>query len=334
VHEFAADGRVPALRIPATHLADGEAILAEESVHERRLAGARFTQQGDGPTGPGSRDDGVEALVSTDHQHRRLRRHSPDGRRHLVGGLPCPGVSLGEATLNTPYRNTIHVSEQPNYPGDIQLEQRIENIVRWNAMAMVLQAYDNGSGVGGHIATYASAATFMEVMLNHFVRSRTDDYQGDMFNIQAHASPGIYARACLEGRLTLEELANFRRELQPGGGLPSYPHPRRRPNLWPSPCASMGLSGVSAIYYARFAKYLENRGLTNKKVGKIWAILGDGEMDEPESLGTINIASREGLDNLIFVINCNLQRLDGRLEATVKSSKNLKQFLGARNGMY
>ena len=189
--------------------------------------------------------------------------------RSLQNHALSSGINLGEATLNTPYRNTIHVSEQPNYPGDIQVEQRIENIVRWNAMAMVLQAYDNGSGVGGHIATYASAATFMEVMLNHFVRSRTDDYQGDMFNIQAHASPGIYSRAFLEGRLTIEELANFRRELQPGGGLPSYPHPRRRPNLWPSPSASMGLNGVSSIYYARFAKYLENRGLTNKKGGKI-----------------------------------------------------------------
>ena len=244
--------------------------------------------------------------------------------RSLQNHALSSGINLGEATLNTPYRNTIHVSEQPNYPGDIQVEQRIENIVRWNAMAMVLQAYDSGSGVGGHIATYASAATFMEVMLNHFVRSRTDDYQGDMFNIQAHASPGIYSRAFLEGRLTLEELANFRRELQPGGGLPSYPHPRRRPNLWPSPSASMGLNGVSSIYYARFAKYLENRGLTNKKGGKIWAILGDGEMDEPESLGTINIASRERLDNLIFVINCNLQRLDGPVRGNGKIIQELE----------
>ena len=234
------------------------------------------------------------------------------------------GVSLGGATLNTPYRNTIPVSDQPAYPGNIELEQKIENIIRWNAMAMVLQGYDSGKGVGGHIATYASSATMTEVALNHFIKSRTDDYQGDMMNIQAHASPGIYSRAFLEGRLSKEELANFRRELQPEGGLPSYPHPRRRPELWPSPTASMGLNGVSSIYYARFARYLENRGLTNKKIGKIWAFLGDGEMDEPETLGTINIASREQLDNLVFVVNCNLQRLDGPVRGNGKIIQELE----------
>ena len=234
------------------------------------------------------------------------------------------GVSLGGATLNTPYRNTIPISEQPAYPGNIDLEQRIEDIIRWNAMAMVLQGYDSGKGVGGHIATYASSATMTEVALNHFIKSRTDDYQGDMMNIQAHASPGIYSRAFLEGRLSKEELANFRRELQPEGGLPSYPHPRRRPEFWPSPTASMGLNGVSSIYYARFARYLENRGLTNKKIGKIWAFLGDGEMDEPETLGTINIASREELDNLVFVVNCNLQRLDGPVRGNGKIIQELE----------
>ena len=234
------------------------------------------------------------------------------------------GVSLGGATLNTPYRNTIPISEQPAYPGNIDLEQRIEDIIRWNAMAMVLQGYDSGKGVGGHIATYASSATMTEVALNHFIKSRTDDYQGDMMNIQAHASPGIYSRAFLEGRLSKEELGNFRRELQPEGGLPSYPHPRRRPEFWPSPTASMGLNGVSSIYYARFARYLENRGLTNKKIGKIWAFLGDGEMDEPETLGTINIASREELDNLVFVVNCNLQRLDGPVRGNGKIIQELE----------
>ncbi|MDC0185862.1 pyruvate dehydrogenase (acetyl-transferring), homodimeric type [Gammaproteobacteria bacterium] len=234
------------------------------------------------------------------------------------------GVSLGGATLNTPYRNTIPISEQPAYPGNINLEQRIEDIIRWNAMAMVLQGYDSGKGLGGHIATYASSATMTEVALNHFIKSRTDDYQGDMMNIQAHASPGIYSRAFLEGRLSKEELANFRRELQPEGGLPSYPHPRRRPEFWPSPTASMGLNGVSSIYYARFARYLENRGLTNKKIGKIWAFLGDGEMDEPETLGTINIASREELDNLVFVVNCNLQRLDGPVRGNGKIIQELE----------
>jgi Pyruvate dehydrogenase complex, dehydrogenase (E1) component len=228
------------------------------------------------------------------------------------------GISLAEATLNTPYRNTIPLSEQPSYPGDIEMESRIENIIRWNAMAMVLQAYDLGEGLGGHIATYASTATMTEVALNHFIRSRSDDYQGDMFNIQAHSSPGVYSRAFLEGRLSVEEIGNFRRELQKDGGLPSYPHPRRRPELWPSPTASMGLNGVCSIYYARFSKYLENRGLLTKEGGKIWAFLGDGEMDEPETIGTINIAAREKLDNLVFVVNCNLQRLDGPVRGNGK----------------
>ena len=234
------------------------------------------------------------------------------------------GISLAEATLNTPYRNTIPLSEQPSYPGDIEMESRIENIIRWNAMAMVLQAYDLGEGLGGHIATYASTATMTEVALNHFIRSRSDDYQGDMFNIQAHSSPGVYSRAFLEGRLSVEEIGNFRRELQKDGGLPSYPHPRRRPELWPSPTASMGLNGVCSIYYARFSKYLENRGLLTKEGGKIWAFLGDGEMDEPETIGTINIAAREKLDNLVFVVNCNLQRLDGPVRGNGKIIQELE----------
>ncbi|HIK77360.1 MAG TPA: pyruvate dehydrogenase (acetyl-transferring), homodimeric type [Gammaproteobacteria bacterium] len=244
--------------------------------------------------------------------------------RSLQNFALSQGITLTEATLNTPYRNTIPLSEQPSYPGNLELEKKIENTIRWNAMAMVLQAYDSGEGVGGHIATYASSATMTEVALNHFIKSRSDDYQGDMMNIQAHASPGIYSRAFLEGRLSIEELGNFRRELQEEGGLPSYPHPRRRPELWPSPTASMGLNGVNSIYYARFAKYLKNRGLLAKDVGKIWAFLGDGEMDEPESIGTINIASREQLDNLIFVVNCNLQRLDGPVRGNGKIIQELE----------
>lgn len=244
--------------------------------------------------------------------------------RSLQNFALSQGITLTEATLNTPYRNTIPLSEQPSYPGNLELEKKIENTIRWNAMAMVLQAYDSGEGVGGHIATYASSATMTEVALNHFIKSRSDDYQGDMMNIQAHASPGIYSRAFLEGRLSIEELGNFRRELQEEGGLPSYPHPRRRPELWPSPTASMGLNGVNSIYYARFAKYLKNRGLLSKDVGKIWAFLGDGEMDEPETIGTINIASREKLDNLIFVVNCNLQRLDGPVRGNGKIIQELE----------
>ena len=244
--------------------------------------------------------------------------------RELQNYALSHGISLSEATLNTPYRNTITLSEQPSYPGDIEMESKIENIIRWNAMAMVLQAYDLGEGLGGHIATYASTATMTEVALNHFIKSRSDNYQGDMFNIQAHSSPGVYSRAFLEGRLSVEEIGNFRRELQEDGGLPSYPHPRRRPELWPSPTASMGLNGVSSIYYARFSKYLENRGLLSKEGGKIWAFLGDGEMDEPETIGTINIAAREKLDNLIFVVNCNLQRLDGPVRGNGKIIQELE----------
>ena len=244
--------------------------------------------------------------------------------RELQNFALSHGISLSEATLNTPYKNTIPLSEQPSYPGDIEMESKIENIIRWNAMAMVLQAYDLGEGLGGHIATYASTATMTEVALNHFIKSRSENYQGDMLNIQAHSSPGIYSRAFLEGRLSIEEIGNFRRELQKDGGLPSYPHPRRRPDFWPSPTASMGLNGVSSIYYARFSKYLENRGLLTKKGGKIWAFLGDGEMDEPETIGTINIASREKLDNLIFVVNCNLQRLDGPVRGNGKIIQELE----------
>ena len=209
-------------------------------------------------------DEWLESLdaIKENYGNRQVKELLKSLQNHALS----EGMSLGGATLNTPYRNTISLSEQPSYPGNIEMEQRIENILRWNAMAMVLQAYDSGSGVGGHIATYASSATMMEVALNHFIRSRSDEYQGDMFNIQAHASPGIYARAFLEDRLSIQELENYRRELNPAGGLPSYNHPRSKPKLWPSPGASMGLNGVSSIYYARFAKYLKNRGLTTYPV--------------------------------------------------------------------
>jgi len=241
------------------------------------------------------------------------------------------GVPLEEATLNTPYRNTIPVQNQPAYPGDIELEQRIENINRWNAMAMVLQAYDSGTGVGGHIATYASAATMTEVGFNHFFRNRSEDYGGDIVNLQPHAAPGFYARAYLETRLSEPHLKNYRRELAEGGGLSSYPHPYRMPDFWPCPTASMGLSTVTSIYLARFARYLEQRGLKPENGGKVWCFIGDGESDEPEVLGTINIAARENLDNLVLVVNCNLQRLDGPVRGNSKIIQELESvFRGAR----
>ncbi len=240
------------------------------------------------------------------------------------------GIAIEEATLNTPYINTIPVHDQPRYPGDIDMEKRIENINRWNAMAMVLQAADSGSGVGGHIATYASAATMLEVGFNHFFRNKTSNYGGDLVMVQPHAAPGVYARAFLEGRLSVSQLKNFRRQKSSDGGLSSYPHPRLMPDFWQMPNASMGLSTPTAIYQARFAKYLENRGLKPKDGGKIWCFIGDGESDEPEVLGTINIAARENLDNLVLVVNCNLQRLDGPVRGNGKIIQELERsFRGA-----
>ncbi len=241
------------------------------------------------------------------------------------------GLDVTPSTLNTPYRNTIPADKQPPYPGDVATEKSIENVIRWNAMAMVLKANDAGTGVGGHIATYASTATLLEVGFNHVFRNRNADYGGDIVNIQPHAAPGVYARAFLEGRLSREQLNNFRRELQPGGGLSSYPHPRRMPDFWPCPTASMGLSTAMSIYLARFAKYLENRGLKPRDGGKVWCFIGDGEADEPEVLGTINIAARERLDNLILVVNCNLQRLDGPVRGNGKIIQELERtFRGAQ----
>nr|WP_067292416.1 pyruvate dehydrogenase (acetyl-transferring), homodimeric type [Marinobacterium profundum] len=267
--------------------------------------------------------DWIEAL-------EYIRRDQGEGRsremlRLLQDHLLKQGVSLAEATLNTPYRNSIHPHQQPGYPGNIELEQKVENIIRWNAMAMVLNANDNGSGVGGHIATYQSAATTLEVGFNHWFRKRTESYGGDILMVQAHSAPGIYARAYLEGRLSEQQLNNFRRELQDGGGLPSYPHPRRLPEFWQLPTASMGLSTPSAIYQARFMKYLENRGLKPNNGGKVWCFIGDGESDEPEVLGTINMATRESLDNLVMVVNCNLQRLDGPVRGNGKIIQELER---------
>ncbi|MCH2357816.1 MAG: pyruvate dehydrogenase (acetyl-transferring), homodimeric type, partial [Pseudomonadales bacterium] len=239
-------------------------------------------------------------------------------------------ITYPAASVNTPYLNTIHVSEQPPYPGDREIEQRLENILRWNAMAMVLRGQDAGTGVGGHIATYASAATLIEVGFNHFFRKKSADYGGDLVILQPHTSPGIYARSWLEGVLDTKRFQNYRRELQSGGGLTSYPHPRSMPEYWQVANASMGLSTPTAIYQARFAKYLENRGLKPKLGGKVWCFIGDGETDEPEVLGSINIAAREQLDNLILVVNCNLQRLDGPVRGNGKIIQELEGiFRGA-----
>jgi pyruvate dehydrogenase E1 component len=225
--------------------------------------------------------------------------------RALASGVRVP------FTANTPYLNTIHVSQQAPFPGDQDLERRIKSLIRWNALAMVVRANRVEHNIGGHISTYGSIATLFEVAFNHFLRARSEDFEGDTAYFQGHAAPGVYARAFLEGRLSAEKLENFRRELKPGGGLSSYPHPWLMPDFWEFPSVSMGLSPIMAIYQARFNRYLEDRGLKPVTDAKVWAFLGDGETDEPEALGAITLASREKLDNLIFVVNCNLQRLDG-----------------------
>ncbi len=257
-----------------------------------------------------------------------MERGGPERVSNLIRKLRIhaerDGVRL-PYRANTPYINTIPVEKEPPFPGSQELERRIKSLIRWNAMAMVVRANRESHGIGGHISTYASAATLVEVGMNHFFRGRTGQHEGDIVYFQGHASPGIYARAFLEGRLPAEKLQNFRRELSPGGGLSSYPHPWLMPDFWEFPTVSMGLAPIMAIYQARFSRYLEDRGLKKPSDAKVWAFLGDGETDEPESLGAISLAAREKLDNLIFVINCNLQRLDG----PVRGNGNIVQELEA-----
>lgn len=262
-----------------------------------------------------------------------LQTGGPERVKRLLRRLQIHAQEAGVRlpfTANTPYINTIPAEEEPPYPGSREIERRIKSIIRWNAMSMVVRANRMEEGIGGHISTYASAATLYEVAFNHFFRARTEDHECDIIYFQGHAAPGIYARAFLEGRLTKEQLENFRRELQPGGGLSSYPHPWLMPDFWEFPTVSMGLSPIMAIYQARFNRYIEDRGLKKPSDAKVWAFLGDGETDEPETLGAITLASREQLDNLIFVINCNLQRLDGPVRGNGKIIQELEAiFRGA-----
>jgi len=245
-------------------------------------------------------------------------------QRARAGGAELP------VHLNTPYINTIRPEDEVPYPGDRAMERRIKSLIRWNAMAMVVRQNKYDPGIGGHISTYASLATLLEVGFNHFFHAKYDDQPGDLVYFQGHASPGIYGRAFLEGRLTEEHLKNFRHELRETPGLSSYPHPWLMPDFWSFPTVSMGLGPINAIYQARFMRYLENRGLIPVTPRQIWAFLGDGEMDEPESMGSLTLASREKLDNLIFVINCNLQRLDGPVRGNGKVIQELEAaFRGA-----
>ncbi len=269
----------------------------------------------------------IESLdyVIEQHDPRRVRNLLESLREHAQAA----GIKIPPA-INTPYINTIPVEEQPPFPGDIEIERRIKSLVRWNAMAMVVRANKAEDGIGGHISTYASAATLYEVGFNHFFRGANEEHDADVVFFQGHASPGMYARAFLEGRLTEQQLENFRRELKPGGGLASYPHPWLMPDFWQYPTVSMGLGPIMAIYHARFLRYLEDRGLKKTAGVKVWAFLGDGEVDEPETLGAISLAARAKLDNLIFVINCNLQRLDGPVRGNGNIIQELEAiFLGA-----
>jgi len=245
--------------------------------------------------------DAFDALVAAEGRERAtflLRKLFEHARARRV---PMPPV------MNTPYRNSVQLSDQPQFPGNLEIERRLGAIVRWNAMAMVVRANRAHPELGGHIASYASAADLFEVGFNHFFRA---GQSGDLVYFQPHSAPGVYSRAYLEGRLSESQLDSYRRETG-GGGLSSYPHPWLMPDFWQFPTGSMGLGPISAIYQARFMRYLADRGLLDTANRKVWAFVGDGEMDEPESLAGLSLAAREGLDNLIFVVNCNLQRLDG-----------------------
>ncbi len=283
---------------------------------------ARFIEDVD----PGETLEWLESLDDVMH------RHGPDRATYLLALLSQRAAREGVPipyTANTPYINTIPHEQQPPYPGIREMERRIKSIIRWNAMAMVVRANREESGIGGHISTYASAATLLEVGFNHFFHGKDGKFHGDIIFFQGHAAPGIYARAFLEGRLSAEHLQNFRRELTDGPSLSSYPHPWLMPDFWEYPTVSMGLGPIQAIYQARFMHYLRDRGI-HPEEGKVWCYLGDGEMDEPESLGAITLASREKLDNLIFVINCNLQRLDGPVRGNGKVIQELEAaFKGA-----
>jgi len=261
-----------------------------------------------------------------------LEEHGYERTRYLLETLIDFAQSKGARlpfNTSTPFVNTILPGQQPNYPGDRDIERKIKSIVRWNAMAMVTKANIEAPGIGGHISTFASAATLYEVAFNHFFKGADHPNGQDLIFFQGHASPGIYARAYLEGRIGKDQLHNFRRELSKEGGLSSYPHPYLMPDFWQFATVSMGLGSIMAIYQARFMRYMIDRGFMEDTDRKVFTFLGDGEMDEPEALGAITLASRENLDNLIFVVNCNLQRLDGPVRG---NSKVIQELEGAFRG--
>ncbi len=298
--------------------------VAAQSQHSPEEPFAPATQDVD-PTETAEWLDALEYVLST---------KGPERVKHLLTVLDHrarrAGVDIPIAS-NTPYVNTIPADKQPPFPGDREIERRIKSIVRWNAMAMVSRQNKREEGIGGHISTFASAATLYEVGYNHFFRGRGESgYDGDQIYFQGHAAPGMYSRAFVEGRLTEENLEHFRLELRGVRGLSSYPHPWLQPDFWEFPTVSMGLGPIMAIYQARFNRYLQDRGIKNTEHQRVWAFLGDGECDEPETLGAITLAAREKLDNLTFVINCNLQRLDGPVRGNGKIIQELEAlFRGA-----
>jgi pyruvate dehydrogenase E1 component len=268
--------------------------------------------------------DSLDYVIQQGDRGRVQRLLATLRHRARMAGVALPFTAV------TAYVNTIRPEDETPIPGSQEIERRIKSLVRWNAMAMVVRANRLSDGIGGHISTYASAATLYEVAFNHFFRGKGKDGDGDIIYFQGHASPGIYARAYLEGRISLEKLQNFRQELAKGGGLSSYPHPWLMPDFWEFPTVSMGLGPIMSIYQARFNRYLEDRGLRKASPSRVWAFLGDGETDEPESLGAISLAAREKLDNLTFVINCNLQRLDGPVRGNGQIVQELEAiFRGA-----
>ena len=267
----------------------------------------------------------LEALESV------AKNEGDDRARFLLRQLGRKASDLGvgsSQSLNTPYRNTISVKDEVRMPGDLFMERRIRSFIRWNAMAMVMRANDNDEGLGGHISSFSSSATLYDIGFNYFFRGNEGEQDADMVFFQGHISPGIYARAYLEGRLTEEQLDNFRREVD-GNGLSSYPHPWLMPDFWQFPTVSMGLGPIQAIYQAHVMRYLSARSLINRGDRKVWCFIGDGECDEPETLGAISLAGREQLENLVFVINCNLQRLDGPVRG---NGKIVQELEGIFNG--
>ena len=267
--------------------------------------------------------DALESVLDREGEDRAHYLMTRMGELATRSGTPLP------YGITTPYRNTIPVTREAKMPGDLFMERRIRSLVRWNALAMVMRANLKDPDLGGHISTFASSATLYDIGFNYFFQAPTEEHGGDLIYYQGHASPGIYARAFLEGRLTEEQMLNFRQEVD-GKGLSSYPHPHLMPDFWQFPTVSMGLGPITAIYQARFMKYLENRGFIPKGKQRVWCFIGDGECDEPETLGAISLAGRENLDNLVFVINCNLQRLDGPVRGNSKIIQELEGvFKGA-----